>query len=116
MADAEHELAWFARDLIPQLRRTGAAPGVAGVWPIAAPRIASLQGALAALVASAPDDRRRAAAASADDAVRAAQVALDAVTAESTVPWETALDNAQARLLDALVPPSAGAKDAKSDR
>jgi hypothetical protein len=112
---AEGEVGWFARDLIPQLRRTGSTTGVLAGWSVASPRVASLRDELSGLVAAAPDEERRARADSLRSAVGASQQALAAVTTESAAGWEAALDSAQAPLLAALVPPSPGADEAPSD-
>jgi hypothetical protein len=112
---AEDEVGWFARDLIPQLRRTGSSTGVLAGWSVASARIASLRDELSALVASAPDEEHRARADSMRSAVGVSQQALAALTAESAAGWEAALDTAQTPLLSALVPPSPGADQAPSD-
>jgi hypothetical protein len=112
LASAESEVGWFARDLIPQLRGSGSAAGVSGGWAVAAPRVTSLDDDLSQLITTAPGDPQRARALTMRDAVRTARDRVAAV-AGSTDPdaqWSLDLDDAQAPLLAALVPPSDGNK------
>ena len=110
LASAESEIGWFARDLIPQLRGSGSAAGVSGGWAVAVPRVTSLDDDLSQLITTAPGDPQRARALTMRDAVRTARDRVAAV-AGSTDPdaqWLLDLDDAQAPLLAALVPPSDG--------
>jgi len=110
LASSESEIGWFARDLIPQLRGSGSAAGVSGGWAVALPRVASLDDALSQLITTAPGDPQRTRALTMRDAVRTARDRVAAV-AGSTDPdaqWLLDLDDAQAPLLTALVPPSDG--------
>lgn len=108
---AEHEVAWFGRDLVPQLRASGSFAGVSGGWAVASPRVQEVEDRLARLVATAPGDDDRARAGALHDAVRTARERLAALlVAGDTASWGLALDEVQAPLLAAVVPaPPAGA-------
>lgn len=107
LASAEREVGWFARDLVPQLRGTGSAAGVAGGWSVATPRVTSLEDHLSRVVATAPGDQERARAVALQTAVRTARDRVAAVVAagEASAQWSLDLDEAQAPLLAVLVPP-----------
>jgi hypothetical protein len=106
---AEGEVAWFARLLIPELRRAGSADQVAGGWGVASSRVGALEDRLVALEASAPDDADRARALALRDAVRASRVHLDElVRSGATDTLLRDLDAIAARLEAALQVGSAG--------
>lgn len=69
-AAAEKEVAWYARDLIPELQRTSAGEQVAGGWAVGSSRVVALEDRLTALEASAPDDASRDRARALREAVR----------------------------------------------
>ena len=71
---AEAEVAWFARDLIPQLRASASAEQVAGGWQVARPRIASAEDQLTVLESSAPGEQETERARLLRDAVRSARL------------------------------------------
>ena len=60
LAEAEGELAWAARELLPGLRTTGSREQVAGGWAVGAPRVAAAEDRLTVLESSAYDDGSRA--------------------------------------------------------
>jgi hypothetical protein len=110
LADSEQEVGWFARELVPQLRASGSPAGVAGGWAVAAPRIQALEDELGRLVTTAPGDPERSRALVLRDGVRAARERMAALLGQGESPlWSAALDEVQAPLLAALVPPGAGA-------
>ncbi|HEY9379544.1 MAG TPA: hypothetical protein VIQ02_20900 [Jiangellaceae bacterium] len=73
LAAAEEEVAWFARVLVPDLRRAGSVDQVAGGWAVGSSRAAAVEDRLTALQSSAPDDPGRIRARNLRDAVRAAR-------------------------------------------
>jgi hypothetical protein len=106
---AESEVAWFARMLIPDLRRAGSADRIAGGWGVAASRVSALEDRLIALEMSAPDDAGRARALDLRDAVRSSRVHLEELVrsgASDTLMRD--LDAIAARLESALQVASAG--------
>jgi len=109
LAAAEGEVAWFARALIPELRRAGSADQIAGGWAVASSRVGALEDQLVALEASAPGDADRARASVLRDAVRQSRVQLEELV-RSGVPGALFrdLDAIAARLetaLQAVSPP-----------
>ena len=102
---AETEVAWLARELLPQLIATGSQERVAGGWQVGVPRVAALEDQLTALEASAPalDDGARARALR--DAVRTSRARVEAVTAGGVQEtWVLGLNEAIAQLEAALAP------------
>ncbi|HKE53117.1 MAG TPA: hypothetical protein VKE25_16565 [Actinomycetes bacterium] len=102
-------MAWFARALIPELRRAGSADQIAGGWAVASSRVGALEDQLVALEASAPGDADRARASVLRDAVRQSRVQLEELV-RSGVPGALFrdLDAIAARLetaLQAVSPP-----------
>ena len=77
---AEAEVAWFARDLVPQLRAAASADQVAGGWQVARPRVAAAEDQLTVLESSAPGDRETDRARLLRDAVRSATQRMDQLT------------------------------------
>ena len=84
LAALEGEVAWFARMLIPELRRAGSADQVAGGWRVASSRVGALEDRLIALETSAPGDAERARARTLRDAVRTSRVDLDELARSGT--------------------------------
>ncbi len=70
LAAAEEEVAWFARVLVPDLRRASSVDQVAGGWAVASSRVAAVEDRLTALQPSAPDDSGRIRVRTLRDAVR----------------------------------------------
>lgn len=106
LASAEEEVAWFARSLIPELRRTGSVEAAAGGWAIAASRVTAAEDRLTVLEASAPDESAQARAAALRDAVRSGRVRMEALReSSSTETMSQDLDTVAADLEAALTPP-----------
>jgi hypothetical protein len=76
LAAAEDEVAWFARTLVPGLRRAGSADQMEGGWAVGSSRIAAVEDRLTVLEASAPDDAGRTRARNLRDAVRMGQARI----------------------------------------
>lgn len=112
LSAATSEVGWFARDLLPQLRRSGSAEAVVGGWSVAVPRVAQLEDQLTRLVATAPDEERRSHALAARDAVRQSRERLATLAAGPGQDWRAGIDAAQAPLLTALAPPPPPAPEA----
>ena len=96
LAEQEGEVAWLARDLLPELRRGGSVEQVAGGWAVGRTRVSAAEDRLTVLESTAPDDIGRERARALRDAVRRA----DAGMAQLTGPGphdEWALD------LDAII-------------
>jgi hypothetical protein len=109
LSAALDDVGWFARDLIPQLRRTGSADGVAAGWTVSAARVTAVEDELSRLVTTAPDEVQRTRVTAVRDAVRDSRSQMVALAGDAGAGWESRLDDAQAPLLAALVPPpSAG--------
>jgi len=105
LSGALDEVGWFARDLVPQLRRTGSPEGVVAGWSVGAPRVTALEDRLSELASTAPGDERRVRATTVRDAVREAREQMTTLVAEGARDWPAGLDAAQAPLLATLVPP-----------
>lgn len=98
-------MAWFARMLIPELRRAGSIDQVAGGWSVASGRVAALEDQLVALETTAPGDADRARARALRDAVRGSRVQVEELVrfgAPETLIRD--LDAIAARLEAALQP------------
>jgi hypothetical protein len=76
LAAAEEEVAWFARELIPELRHAGSADQVAGGWAVGSSRVSTVEDRLTALDTSASDDAGRTRARTLRDAVRASRARI----------------------------------------
>jgi hypothetical protein len=112
LSEAEAEVGWFARDLIPQLRGAGTPEGVAGGWAVAAPRVGALDDRLSQVAATAPGEEERGRAGALQQAVRTARDRVVAVVdaGDASAQWALDLDDAQAPLLAVLVPQATGAE------
>ena len=105
LEEAELEVAWFGRDLVPALRSSASFAGVSGGWTVASPRAQALEDRLTRLETTAPDDDSRARAAAFGEAVRTARERMAALLVDGeTAQWSLALDDVQAALLAVLVP------------
>ena len=84
---AEAEAAWFARQLVPELRKaTGSAERLAGAWQVGgAERVGALEDELTALIETAPEDRSQARALTLRDAVRTGRQRVDALTISTPI-------------------------------
>jgi hypothetical protein len=109
LAEAEGEVAWLARDLLPEMRDTGTREGAAGAWRVAgADRVAAVEDRLTVLEPSAPGPADRARATALRDAVRAARSRVElALAPTATEPVWSVLDAVVADLEQALRPPAA---------
>jgi hypothetical protein len=106
---AETEVAWLARELLPQLRDTGSLDRVAGGWQVALPRVASAEDRLTVLESTAKDEAAGARARQLRDAVRDARTRMQGLTARGPQDmWALDLDEAIMRLESALAHGMAG--------
>lgn len=76
LASAEGELAWLARELLPELRRAGSREEVAGGWAVSEARVSAVEDRLTVLESAAPDDQGRSRALELRDASRAARAQM----------------------------------------
>ncbi|WP_406829872.1 hypothetical protein ABEG17_12790 [Pedococcus sp. KACC 23699] len=105
LAAAEAEVAWFARELVPQLRTSRTVGEVVGGWHISAPRAASAEDQLTVLSSSAANQEDAARAQQLRDATRAASHRLEALAGPgSHDQWALDLDGVEAILVAALGP------------
>ena len=81
LAEAEQEVEWFLRVLIPELQQAGSPAEVRGGWGVGEARVAAVEDRLTALAASAPEDAGRARAVELRDAVRQARERIRATAA-----------------------------------
>jgi hypothetical protein len=106
---AEAEVAWFAAELIPQLRSSGSVDRVVGGWQVAEPRVAAAEDQLTALESSGRVEEDTVRARRLRDAVRSARRKLDTLSGLGVHDeWALDLDDAQAQLLAVLGPTPAG--------
>ena len=82
---AKGEVAWLAREGIPQLGLAPTAQQIAGGWRVTADRVVAVEDQLTALEAEAIDDAGRARARTLRDAVRASRGQLDALAGTQDV-------------------------------
>lgn len=76
LATAEGELAWLARELLPELRRAGSLDEAAGGWSVSQARVSAVEDRLTVLESSAHDDQGRSRALVLRDASRAARAQM----------------------------------------
>jgi hypothetical protein len=106
---AEGEVAWLARELLPQLRDTGSVEQVAGGWRVALPRVTAAGDQLTVLQSSAKEVADGARAEQLRDAVRDARSRVEAATSGGPAEmWVLDLDEAISRLESALAPDPGG--------
>ena len=84
LARARAEVAWLARELIPQIRQIGSHQLAAGGLEVSSTRIVAAEDQLTALIASAPDDVTLERSRILRDALRDARTRLDAVASSGT--------------------------------
>ena len=105
-------MTWFARELLPQLRRAGSVERMAGGWQVESARVAAVEDRLTGLEATAPNDTDRARTRNLRDAVRVARGHVQALAAPGPHPeWALDVDDVMASLEAALgpaTPPSHG--------
>jgi hypothetical protein len=93
LATQEGELAWFARELLPGLRRAGSREQVSGGWAVGQARVSAAEDQLTVLESTAPGQADRQRARSLRDAVRHARVGIERLTGpEPTDMWALDLD------------------------
>jgi hypothetical protein len=102
---AEAEVAWFARELLPELRRVGTREQVAGGWAVGSTRVAAAEDGLTGLAATTRTAADRARAESLRDAVRRARGRMDHLVAPGQRDtWALDLDGIIVDLESALGP------------
>jgi hypothetical protein len=102
---AREEVAWLAREHVPQLRDSGSLERVAGGWQVGLPRVTALEDRLTVLESSTTNQVDAAAARGLRDAVRTAHTRVDSLTAgEPQATWALDLDEVIATLESALSP------------
>jgi hypothetical protein len=79
LASSEADVAWFARELIPQLSQAPSVQQIAGGWQISSGRIVAAEDRLTSLESTATDEVGRGQARILRDAVRSARARLDAL-------------------------------------
>jgi hypothetical protein len=77
LSSTEADVAWFAHELIPQLRRTGSRTQAAAGWAVGSARAVATEDRLTLLQASAPSEETRKRARDLRDAVRKARATVD---------------------------------------
>lgn len=106
LASGEDEVAWFARGLIPELRRQPSPEQAAGAWNVESSRVVTAEDKLTALERSAPDEAAGTRARTLRDAVRAARGDIENLLATATpITMPSDLDAVSARLEQALGQP-----------
>jgi hypothetical protein len=108
---AQAEVAWLARELLPQLRGAGSLDRAAGGWQVALPRVTAAEDQLTVLESSAPDEATGARARTLRDAVREARARMERLASEGPVDvWALDVDDAIGELEAALAPEEAPAR------
>ena len=107
LSEAEGELGWLARELLPGLRHVGSREQVAGAWTVASPRVTAAEDALTVLESTAPDDLGRSRAQALRNASRLARQRMEMLIAPGPHDtWSLDLDAIMADLEAALGPAS----------
>jgi len=105
-AEAEVEVGWLARELLPQLQQSGTPEALAGGWQVSAARAGAAEDRFTGLETSAPDETRAARARDLRDAVRAARSDVESlITSRDQLSTPVVLAASIARLQDLLNPP-----------
>ena len=103
----ESEVEWFARELLPELRRAGSHEEMAGGWAVSQNRVAAAEDALTVLESAAPDEAGRERARTLRDALRSARDRMRQLTAPAPPgTWALDLDTLMIDLETALRPAS----------
>jgi hypothetical protein len=106
LSEAEAELGWVARELLPGLRRVGSREQVAGGWAVGLPRVTAAEDQLTVLESSAFDDGGRDRARALRDASRLARARMEQLVEPGPHDtWALDLDAVMADLEAALGPP-----------
>ena len=79
LSSSEADVAWFARELIPQLSQAPSVQQIAGGWRISSGRIVAAEDRLTSLESTATDEVGRGQTRTLRDAVRSARARLDAL-------------------------------------
>lgn len=109
LQEAEAEVAWIARGLLPQLRSTGSRDQAIGGWHVERPRVDAVVDRLTVLASSAGDLATAAHAGRLRDAVRSAQERMEHLGVEDRRDtWVLDVDEAVAQLESALAAPRTG--------
>jgi hypothetical protein len=107
LAATEGDVGWFARELLPDLRRSASLDQVVGGWHVGSARVEAAEDRLTALEDSAPTDPDRTRARTLRDAVRQARQRLDSLALVAPHDtWAADLDEVIADLEVALGPPA----------
>jgi hypothetical protein len=102
---AKSEVAWFARELVPQLCASGSVHRVVGGWQVAMPRLAAAENELTVLMSSARSQEDAAQAGQLRDAVLLATERMQTLSAPgSHDEWVLDLDDVAAGLVAVLGP------------
>lgn len=105
LAAEEAEVAWLARELLPELRRAASREEVAGGWAVSQARVSAAEDRLTVLESSAPDEPRRTRARVVRDASRTARAQLQQLLGPgSHDTWALDLDSVIIDLEAALRP------------
>ena len=94
LSSSEAEVAWFARELIPQLSQAPSVQQIAGGWRISSGRVVAAEDRLTSLESTAPNELGRGQARTLRDAVRDARARLDSLAVVGDVG--TAMSQLQA--------------------
>jgi hypothetical protein len=93
VVEAEGELAWCARELLPGLRRADSRAQVSGGWAVGRVRVVAVEDRLTVLESTAPDETDRQRARSLRDAARHARVNMERLIGpEPRDTWALDLD------------------------
>lgn len=107
---AELEVAWFARELLPQLQQARTTEALEGGWEVSAARVGAVEDRLTGLEAAAPDETRRTEAGGLRDAVRAARADVESLIASDDpqgAPYQLAATSARLQAaLNSPAPPA----------
>jgi hypothetical protein len=114
LESAESEVAWLAREHVPQLRDSGSLERVAGGWQVGLPRVTALEDRLTVLESSTENQDDAAVARGLRDAVRTAHARVDSllIVGGPQETWPLDLDEVIALLESGLAPtapPTGGA-------
>jgi hypothetical protein len=108
---AEADVAWLARELLPQLRGAGSLDRATGGWQVALPRVAAAEDQLTVLESTAPSDVAGARARALRDAVRQARARMERLASEGPEDvWALDVDDAIGELEAALAHEEAAAR------
>jgi hypothetical protein len=80
LSAAETDVAWFARELIPELSQASSVQQMVGGWRISANRVVTMEDRLTTLETAAVDDEGRRQVRTLRDAVRGARARVDALS------------------------------------